>query len=166
MRGSLETSLLLQRSFHGHASSSRRLVESDRTASPNPGVQTSRWKTTPIRSRLPQGRLVRSAKRDPLTDAATGDELWFEDELLAKVARLARGRRLATDPLCFARLASALRADRLVTGNRGRQFRARSFWGEKTGPNPTDRAKLGSKRHLICDGQGIPTRHPTYWSQP
>jgi transposase len=25
-----------------------------------------------------------------------------------------------------------------------------------TGPNPTDRAKLGSKRHLICDGQGVP----------
>jgi transposase len=30
------------------------------------------------------------------------------------------------------------------------------FWGQKTGPNPTDRAKLGSKRHLICDGRGIP----------
>jgi transposase len=28
--------------------------------------------------------------------------------------------------------------------------------GAETGPNPTDRAKLGSKRHLICDGQGVP----------
>lgn len=28
--------------------------------------------------------------------------------------------------------------------------------GAETGPNPTDRAKLGRKRHLICDGQGIP----------
>jgi len=28
--------------------------------------------------------------------------------------------------------------------------------GTQTGPNPTDRAKLGSKRHLICDGQGVP----------
>ena len=28
--------------------------------------------------------------------------------------------------------------------------------GTQTGPNPTDRAKRGSKRHLICDGQGIP----------
>lgn len=28
--------------------------------------------------------------------------------------------------------------------------------GPQTGPNPTDRAKLGSKRHLICDGRGIP----------
>jgi transposase len=28
--------------------------------------------------------------------------------------------------------------------------------GEKTGPNPTDRSKLGSKHHLLTDGQGIP----------
>src|SRR5215472_10047604 len=37
------------------------------------------------------------------------------------------------------------------------------FGGLQTGPNPTDRAKLGSKRHLICDGQGIP---PIDRSQP
>ena len=35
-------------------------------------------------------------------------------------------------------------------------FGARGFWGLLTGPNPTDRAKRGSKRHLICDGNGIP----------
>jgi transposase len=28
--------------------------------------------------------------------------------------------------------------------------------GGKTGPNPTDRGKLGSKHHLIADAQGIP----------
>jgi len=28
--------------------------------------------------------------------------------------------------------------------------------GGHTGPNPTDRAKLGSKRHLIWDIRGIP----------
>jgi transposase len=28
--------------------------------------------------------------------------------------------------------------------------------GEKTGPNPTDRRKLGSKHHLLTDAQGIP----------
>ena len=25
-----------------------------------------------------------------------------------------------------------------------------------TGPNPTDRGKLGTKRHVLIDGQGIP----------
>lgn len=28
--------------------------------------------------------------------------------------------------------------------------------GGQTGPNPTDRAKRGSKRHVICDGHGVP----------
>lgn len=28
--------------------------------------------------------------------------------------------------------------------------------GEATGPNPTDRGKLGSKHHVLVDGQGIP----------
>lgn len=28
--------------------------------------------------------------------------------------------------------------------------------GEETGPNPTDRRKLGSKHHLLVDGQGVP----------
>lgn len=32
----------------------------------------------------------------------------------------------------------------------------RAVWGAKTGPNPTDRGKTGSKRHLITDGQGTP----------
>jgi transposase len=30
------------------------------------------------------------------------------------------------------------------------------YGGDETGPNPTDRAKRGSKRHLICDGRGVP----------
>ena len=33
----------------------------------------------------------------------------------------------------------------------------RAVFGEtKTGPNPTDRAKRASKRHVICDGRGVP----------
>jgi transposase len=35
-------------------------------------------------------------------------------------------------------------------------LRARGVWGAQTGPNPPDRAKRGSKRHLICDGRGVP----------
>jgi transposase len=30
------------------------------------------------------------------------------------------------------------------------------YGGDQTGPNPTDRAKRGSKRHLIFDGRGVP----------
>src|SRR5437773_8172747 len=34
--------------------------------------------------------------------------------------------------------------------------RAGAFWGAHTGPNPTDRAKKGCKRHLLTDGNGVP----------
>ena len=30
------------------------------------------------------------------------------------------------------------------------------YGGDRTGPNPTDRAKRGNKRHLICDRRGAP----------
>ena len=30
------------------------------------------------------------------------------------------------------------------------------YGGDQTGPNPTGRAKRGSKRQLICDGRGVP----------
>jgi transposase len=30
------------------------------------------------------------------------------------------------------------------------------YGGAQTGPNSTDRAKRGTKRHLICDGRGVP----------
>jgi hypothetical protein len=41
----------------------------------------------------------------------------------------------------------------------------RAGFGAQTGPNPTDRAKLGSKRHLICDGRGVPLAITTDRSQ-
>jgi len=44
----------------------------------------------------------------------------------------------------------------LVAGRRGQLERAGGFWGVDTGPNPTDRAKKGTKHHLIVDGGGIP----------
>jgi transposase len=33
---------------------------------------------------------------------------------------------------------------------------ASRFWGAQTGPNPTDRGKNGSKRHVATDGKGTP----------
>jgi transposase len=40
------------------------------------------------------------------------------------------------------------------------------YGGAQTGPNPTDRAKRGSKRHLICDGRGMPLARSLNGSQP
>ena len=105
---------------------------------------------------MSDGHRIRAAQWDSLRDVAATDGLWLWNELLATIARLAGAWHLAIAPFRFAGLAGALRTNRLVTGRRGRQFGASSFWGLQTGPNPTDRAKLASKRHLICDGRGIP----------
>ena len=63
---------------------------------------------------------------------------------------------MGPDTLCAIGLALPLRQNRLVHSSRGQLFNQSRFWGRQTGPNPTDRAKLGSKRHLICDGRGVP----------
>jgi len=76
--------------LHGHISSSQRLVESNRTASPRTGAQASRWKTTPIRPRLPQGCFVRPSHRHSLADVATRTRVRFGYDLLAAPARLAQ----------------------------------------------------------------------------
>ena len=38
----------------------------------------------------------------------------------------------------------------------GRRDRQGAEGGDLTGPNPTDRAKSGTKRHLLTDGRGVP----------
>jgi transposase len=92
----------------------------------------------------------------PLADAVKKTGLRLLHDLLAAVALVAAGRKLGLNPFCIAGLAFTRWPDRLVTCCYRQRFRARSLWGLLTVPNPTDRAKRGSKRHLICDGQGIP----------
>jgi len=44
----------------------------------------------------------------------------------------------------------------LVACQSGQHLRAGKKGGEATGPNPTDRGKAGTKRHLVVDRNGIP----------
>jgi transposase len=37
-------------------------------------------------------------------------------------------------------------------------LRARCFWGSQTGPSPVDRAKAGSKHHLLVEAKGVPLK--------
>jgi transposase len=88
--------------------------------------------------------------------SAPRDGLWVRHDLLASAARLAGGRRLANHLAGLAGRTRYGRCHRLVNVRHGQLFGPRDFWGAKTGPNPTDRGKNGSKRHLIVDGQGTP----------
>jgi transposase len=88
--------------------------------------------------------------------SAARTRLWFGDDVLASAPRLAGGGRLAKSVAGVARRTGAGRRDRLVQSGVRQLFGASAFWGEKTGPNPTDRGKNGSKRHVVCDGHGTP----------
>lgn len=52
--------------------------------------------------------------------------------------------------------ASCCRSHRLVAHRRRFLVHSRRGGRSKTGPNPTDRARPGSKHHLITEAQGIP----------
>jgi len=88
--------------------------------------------------------------------SAAGNGLWQRHDVLASFARLARSRYLAEDMAGSVGRVGLGRGHRLVYFGHGQLFGTGPFWGAKTGPNPTDRGKNGSKRHLIVDGQGIP----------
>ena len=88
--------------------------------------------------------------------SATGNGLRQRNDLLASPARLANRRCLAEDMAGLTGRVGHGRCDRLVYFCHGQLLSAGAFWGAKTGPNPTDRGKNGSKRHLIVDGQGTP----------
>jgi transposase len=76
--------------------------------------------------------------------------------VLAPLARLAGSGRLGTPPPGTARPPGGSRPDRLAPGQPGQRQHPGQKGGEQTGPNPTDKGKPGSKRHLIVDGGGIP----------
>ena len=63
---------------------------------------------------------------------------------------------MATPAAGAARSARTSGSYRLVQGVGGLGYHAGQKGGEKTGPNPVDRGRPGSKRHLLVDGNGTP----------
>ena len=80
----------------------------------------------------------------------------FADNVLATIARLDQTRRLAQAATNTATKPGGLPTYQLVTSGHRQRLSSGAFWGAHTGPNPTDRAKLGSKRHVIVDANGLP----------
>ena len=77
-------------------------------------------------------------------------------DLLAPVARLAGRRRLASPASGPAGRIAASRQAGPEPSQPGRGQCGLPPGGAYTGPNPTDRGKRGSKRHLIVDRNGVP----------
>ena len=118
--------------------------------------QAQGWSSPRVRPCLPDRYPVCAQDRHSLGVSAPGNGLWQRHDLLAPSARLANSRGLAEDMGDSAGRVGNGRCHRLVYFGPGQLFGSCAFWGAKTGPNPTDRGKNGSKRHLIVDGQGTP----------
>lgn len=88
--------------------------------------------------------------------SAAGTGLWQRDVVLAADARVAGGRSVGPTANPVDRAFGPGGQNRLVPRRGGLQQCARCFWGAQTGPNPVDRAKPGSKHHVLTDASGIP----------
>ncbi len=89
-------------------------------------------------------------------EAAHRDGLRLRDELLATAARLAGGRGLGRLAPPAAGVVAGCGADRLAAGRAGQCHCSGKKGDAETGPNPTDRGKPGTKRHLVTDARGTP----------
>ena len=99
---------------------------------------------------------VRAALGHSLEDAAAGNGLWLRGNLLATTQGVATGWGVGSVAPGAALEASPSRAYRLLPGDRRQFFDPRPGSWKKTGPNPTNRRRPGSKHHLLTDAQGIP----------
>jgi transposase len=114
------------------------------------------WTTAHRQSRGTHRHPVRAEDRYRLGGLAPRDGLWIRHDVLAAAGRLAESRRLGQVARLAAGRTAAGRPDRLVPSDcRQRVLEGRDGW-QKTGPNPTDRRKCGSKHHIITDANGIP----------
>jgi Transposase DDE domain len=89
-------------------------------------------------------------------DAAPGVGLWERHDLLATLARLAASRRVEALASCALAATAGCGAHRLDASLTRQRECASSWGGEQTGKDPTNRGKLGTKRHIVVDRHGVP----------
>jgi len=77
-------------------------------------------------------------------------------DLLAADGRVAEGWRLGATARALACEAARGGGDRVVAGGGRLESCSGEEGGSATGPSPVDRARNGSKRHLLVDATGIP----------
>ncbi|MGF6839220.1 hypothetical protein QF001_003087 [Paraburkholderia youngii] len=75
---------------------------------------------------------------------------------LEALARLAEGRRMEQVARVAGREVTRGRRARFLTSNSRFIFGASRWGGRKTGPNPTDRSRPGSKHHILVDAKDVP----------
>ena len=118
-------------------------------------VQVSGPKTS-RKQRCPGWNPVCAQNRHRMGRPAKGNGVRFWNDLLEKIARLAKSRGVGQNTPYFVKQTTPSRPDKFLSCYCRFLFSASGFWGAKTGPNPTDRRKKGSKHHLVIDANGLP----------
>jgi transposase len=95
-------------------------------------------------------------ERTALESPASRNGLWKRRNLLAAIAGMDQSGGLAGSASPIAPTVGKARLASAVSGGDRQCINASCFWGVHTGPNPTDRRKKGSKRHVITDARGVP----------
>src|SRR5258708_585609 len=123
-------------------------LDSDRDSEPEGGTTSDRRPPRDERDHLPLTNGL-SVGRD-----ACG--VRQRKYLLSPLQALARSWSLRDGSRRDAHLLRRQGRHRVGLGVARQRQRQGTKRGDLTGPNPTDRAKLGTKRHVLTDGQGIP----------
>jgi hypothetical protein len=141
--------------------SGRAHVRPRRFSRAHTSTTATRWAAARFGSRVPHRHCLHPSQRYSLADAPAGTRVRVGDDVLVSLARLATQAGV-WDLIHFALLDWLARDDQIDWSRAvvdSCSIRA-VYGGDQTGPNPTDRAKRGSKRHLICDGRGVPLAVP------
>src|ERR1035437_2590518 len=108
------------------------------------------------RPRCVDRRDLRAENWNSLGGLAAGDGLRLRHDLLAAASGVARSGGLEKAARTVAGRTACCRPTRLVACDCGFRLDPRHGREKKTGPNPTDRAKPGSKHHVLTEAHGIP----------
>jgi len=133
-------------------------VGTDRTASAGTAITQSTICGAEAHSgsRGANGHPLRPSERATLEHAAEGDGMRVRHGLLATPGGVASGRRVAAAARGVADRTAPAGPTRSGARRGGQRLGPRAARGKKTGPNPTDRRKAGSKHHLLTEAHGIP----------
>lgn len=118
-------------------------------------TKPQRWAAAGVGSGVFDGDTFRTQDGDSMGGFSPRDGLLRHD-IMEPSARLEKSRCLAEIARVAVGQTTQIRPDRLLACHRRFVERACSAWWKKTGPNPTDRRKKGTKHHIITDGQGTP----------
>jgi len=141
---------------HEPTACQRRPLGPRRPAAAARATQAQGRPTARARPRRPHGHHLRPQVGHPLGDVAAGDGLRLRGDLLAAAARLAGRWRLGPAPPRAAGPSRRGRPHRLEPREPGLGQRPGQKGGDLVGPNPTDRGKPGTKRHVVVERTGLP----------